>query len=117
LPQVLNAWGNQLTALPDSFGSLGGLVRLGLKGNQLAALPPSFTALTNLVEIFLTDNKLTTLPAGVWTHKVAFSQCNSAGHFEDVSWEWGNVTCSWLSCDTCLLQPSVHKQSVAGDGV
>jgi Leucine-rich repeat (LRR) protein len=62
--QVLNAWGNQLTALPEGFGSLTSLVRLGLKGNQLAALPDSFTGLASLVELFLTDNKLTTLPQG-----------------------------------------------------
>lgn len=62
--QVLNAWGNDLTSLPDGFGSLTGLIRLGLKGNQLACLPDSFTGLTNLVELFLTDNKLTTLPQG-----------------------------------------------------
>jgi hypothetical protein len=62
--QVLNAWGNQLTALPEGFGTLTSLARLGLKGNQLAALPNSFTGLSSLVELFLTDNKLTTLPAG-----------------------------------------------------
>jgi Leucine-rich repeat (LRR) protein len=62
--QVLNAWGNELSTLPDGFGALTGLIRLGLKGNQLAALPDSFTGLTNLVELFLTDNKLTTLPQG-----------------------------------------------------
>lgn len=64
-PQVLNAWGNQLNALPEAFGCLASLTRLGLKGNQLAALPGSFVGLTNLVELFLTDNKLTTLPQGV----------------------------------------------------
>lgn len=61
---MLNAWGNQLTSLPDGFGALTSLIRLGLKGNQLAALPDSFTQLSSLVELFLTDNKLTTLPAG-----------------------------------------------------
>jgi Leucine-rich repeat (LRR) protein len=61
---VLNAWGNQLSSLPDSFGNLQQLLRLGLKGNHLVQLPDSFTQLTSLVELFLTDNKLTTLPAG-----------------------------------------------------
>eukprot|EP00882_Tetradesmus_deserticola_P029108 GHRQ01032522.1.p1 GENE.GHRQ01032522.1~~GHRQ01032522.1.p1 ORF type:complete len:171 (+),score=29.00 GHRQ01032522.1:374-886(+) len=63
-PQVLNAYSNQLRALPQDFGSLCSLTRLGLKGNQLAELPRSFTQLTNLVELFLTDNRLTTLPEG-----------------------------------------------------
>jgi len=62
--QVLNAWGNELTRLPDGFGGLTSLVRLGLKGNQLSDLPDSFCQLHSLVELFLTDNKLTTLPAG-----------------------------------------------------
>lgn len=61
---MLNAWGNQLNALPEALGCLTSLTRLGLKGNQLAALPGSFVGLTNLVELFLTDNKLTTLPQG-----------------------------------------------------
>jgi hypothetical protein len=65
LAQVLNAWGNQLQQLPEAFGDLTGLVRLGLKGCQLQQLPPSFTRLTNLVELFLTDNQLSTLPQGV----------------------------------------------------
>lgn len=57
--------GNELAVLPDHFGALRGLVRLGLKSNQLTELPASFTQLINLVELFITDNKLTTLPEGV----------------------------------------------------
>jgi Leucine-rich repeat (LRR) protein len=61
---VLNVYSNQLQALPQDFGSLRSLIRLGLKSNKLAELPSSFTQLTNLVELFLTDNCLTTLPEG-----------------------------------------------------
>lgn len=57
-------WGNQLQQLPDQFGNLTGLIRLGLKSNQLTQLPNSFCHLVNLVELFLTDNRLTTLPQG-----------------------------------------------------
>jgi Leucine-rich repeat (LRR) protein len=63
-PQSLNLMGNKLTALPDSFGELSGLRRLGLKSNALAQLPASFTRLTDLLELFITDNKLTGLPEG-----------------------------------------------------
>jgi Leucine-rich repeat (LRR) protein len=56
--------GNRLAALPDGFGALSGLRRLGLKSNGLTQLPASFTQLTNLVELFITDNKLTRLPEG-----------------------------------------------------
>lgn len=109
LLQVLNAWGNQLTALPDCFGSLSSLVRLGLKGNQLAALPPSFTALANLVELFLTDNKLTTLPAGVLTQGI--HECR-AYKGEGVG------VCAFGSavlCMACLLQHTGQKQSVKAE--
>ena len=56
--------GNRLEQLPDRFGDLSGLYRLGLKSNGLRQLPGSFTRLTNLVELFITDNKLTELPEG-----------------------------------------------------
>lgn len=56
--------GNQVTQLPEQFGDLTSLIRLGLKSNRLTELPGSFTQLTNLVELFITDNKLTTLPQG-----------------------------------------------------
>lgn len=56
--------GNQIGQLPEQFGNLSSLIRLGLKSNKLAELPASFTQLTNLVELFLTDNQLNTLPQG-----------------------------------------------------
>lgn len=62
--QSLNLMGNKLTKLPDRFGDLVGLKKLGLKSNALAQLPGSFTQLTNLVELFITDNQLTELPNG-----------------------------------------------------
>lgn len=62
--QALNVMGNQLTALPEDFGGMTSLLRLGLKSNQLTQLPDSFCRLTRLVELFITDNQLTTLPAG-----------------------------------------------------
>jgi len=40
--QVFNAMGNDLSSLPDSFGGLTSLMRLGLKSNQLRQLPSSF---------------------------------------------------------------------------
>lgn len=57
--------GNQISQLPEHFGDLTSLIRLGLKGNKLTELPASFTQLTSLVELFITDNKLTTLPQGI----------------------------------------------------
>jgi Leucine-rich repeat (LRR) protein len=56
---------NHLVSLPDNFGGLSSLVRLGLKSNKLQFLPDSFCKLGNLVELFITDNHLTTLPEGV----------------------------------------------------
>ena len=40
--------GNQLTALPESFGGLASLAELGLGNNQLTALPESFGGLASL---------------------------------------------------------------------
>lgn len=111
--QVLNAWGNQLTALPDCFGSLSSLVRLGLKGNQLAALPPSFTALTNLVELFLTDNKLTTLPAGVLTQKLhacASYECRACKGEGVGVCAFVQVCCARLVCCSTVARSRVLMQ-------
>jgi hypothetical protein len=52
-------------ALPDTFGQLTSLRRLGLKSNRLVQLPGSFTQLASLVELFITDNLLEGFPQGM----------------------------------------------------
>jgi Leucine-rich repeat (LRR) protein len=102
---VLNAWGNQLTALPDAFGCLAGLTRLGLKGNQLAALPGSFVGLTNLVELFLTDNKLTTLPQGARAQQAASASIPTRPYQTPPGFERETSSCKQVCvCLCCCMQ-------------
>jgi internalin A len=58
---------NELTTLPESFGSLkvGGDLRL--HSNQLKTLPESFGSLTVGGDLWLHSNQLTTLPESFGT--------------------------------------------------
>jgi Leucine-rich repeat (LRR) protein len=58
----LDLSGNQLTAVPESFGRLSQLTKLELSGNQLEALPESFGRLSQLTKLDLYGNKLEALP-------------------------------------------------------
>eukprot|EP00053_Salpingoeca_punica_P019463 m.197057 g.197057 ORF g.197057 m.197057 type:complete len:289 (+) comp17658_c0_seq3:44-910(+) len=53
---------NQITALPDNFGSLTHLVHLDLSKNQLTSLPTSFGQLSSLRHLDLCHNQLNRLP-------------------------------------------------------
>jgi hypothetical protein len=53
---------NNLSALPESIGSLRNLKRLSLSGNKLTALPESIGSLRNMEYLYLRNNNLTALP-------------------------------------------------------
>jgi len=59
---ILDLSCNNLTSLPDSFGSLTHLMQLDLSKNSLTDLPESFGQLTNLKRLDLYSNRLTELP-------------------------------------------------------
>jgi len=54
-----------LSSLPDSLGSVPGLVRLRLQGNRLSSLPDWLGNLTSLTGLYLSGNQLTSLPASL----------------------------------------------------
>jgi hypothetical protein len=53
---------NQLTSLPESFGSLSSLKSLSCYNNKLTSLPESFASLSSLEELWCSNNSLTSLP-------------------------------------------------------
>ena len=63
--EVLNLFGNQLTALPPEIGLLTNLRELYLGRNQLTSLPTEIGQLTNLRELHLEGNQLTSLPTEI----------------------------------------------------
>jgi hypothetical protein len=100
--------GNRLEQLPDSFGDLAGLYRLGLKSNALRQLPGSFTRLTGLVELFITDNKLTELPEGAGLpsrERAAFCGVGELWPAEAAARLW--LTAPWLACPQW---PAAHQR-------
>ncbi|MBE0682644.1 MAG: hypothetical protein IH589_12090 [Anaerolineales bacterium] len=63
--QILDFFGNRLTALPESLGKLTQLRTLHLKKNQLMALPESIGNLARLDWLTIGDNQLTALPVSI----------------------------------------------------
>nr|NGX39878.1 hypothetical protein [Chlamydiota bacterium] len=72
---TLDLKGNQLSALPVSFGQLSSLVELDLSANQLSALPDSIGKLSSLVGLDLSANQLSDLP-------VSFGQLSSLWYLD-----------------------------------
>ncbi|HPX92798.1 MAG TPA: hypothetical protein PK646_04250 [Bacillota bacterium] len=60
----LDAFGNELTGLPDSIGK-SKLEQLHVRGNNLTSLPLSLFASSNLKELDVSYNRLTSLPQGL----------------------------------------------------
>jgi leucine-rich repeat protein SHOC2 len=58
--------GNQLNTLPTSIGNLTNLTKIDLNYNEITALPDSIANLSNLIEINLCGNKLITLPNSIY---------------------------------------------------
>lgn len=63
--RVLRLSNNQFTALPESIGGLSNLQYLRLENNQLTTLPESIGGLSNLQELWLNNNPLTALPESI----------------------------------------------------
>ena len=55
--RYLNAMSNRLAALPEGIGGCTALLRLGLKGNRLVGLPASVGQLASLVELYITGGR------------------------------------------------------------
>ena len=64
--RYLNAMSNRLAALPEGIGGCTALLRLGLKGNRLVGLPASVGQLASLVELYLTGGRWTLDWWGWW---------------------------------------------------
>lgn len=96
-------------ALPEDFGKLASLHRLGLKSNQLVELPSSFTALTSLVELFITDNALLGFPQGMGNMQSLVKLQASFNKLREVSHPPGAVHTYAGRC-FCFQQssPSAH---------
>jgi hypothetical protein len=65
--RYLNAMSNRLAALPEGIGGCTALLRLGLKGNRLVGLPASVGQLASLVELYLTGGRWTGGLVGLWS--------------------------------------------------
>jgi hypothetical protein len=93
-------------ALPEDFGKLASLHRLGLKSNQLAELPSSFTGLTSLVELFITDNALLGFPQGMGNMRSLVKLQASFNKLREVRGRdccgHVHVACSWGTAKVCL---------------